>query len=565
MQEYNTYFALTIGPIYKTLAQAQRTREFWGSSYLFSWIMREVILGMIAEKTITEDEILMPHRNRHNINLKVGTGLYHDRMIVQISSNKKDKVLDEFKTIADTVLGKIATITKIDLAVLQSYFRLNAVLFDLEDGENIVETVTNYLDSLELQNPIFHEAWKIDWPSVIADLNGALFYSDAFSRGSDFDFVFDSIPEITTRGLRTPINKDQNKEEIESRYDYWVKEDITAKLIQEKKEKKRLKSKEVIKIQDTFIDDLSKDPLFKDAFRNYHKYIAIVHADGDNFGKTISNIGVLPEEVKNLSKLLFNFAKDAAKAITMYGGTNVYAGGDDLLFFAPVATVNNNGNQTIFDLINNLDDHFKTTVCDKLTKIAAADRPTLSWGVSISYYKFPLSEAIVSSRNLLFNEAKSYKGKNAVAFKLIKHTGQFFGATFGKEGRDYKFFTKLLKDKFNTETDFISSLQYRISDNQTLLTEILRIADKVERETRVANFFDNFFDEEIHSNKKDFIHSVRDMLTQAFTDSMLPGKELEKMKKEEKEESHKNSVKTAIDKTYSALRFIHFLNSKSDE
>jgi CRISPR-associated protein Cmr2 len=559
----NTYFALTIGPIYKTLSQAQRTREFWGSSYMFSWVMREIILGMIAEKTITEDEILMPHRNRHDVNLKVGTGLYHDRMIVQISSNKKDKVLDEFKTVADTVLEKIATIAKIDLAVLQSYFRLNAVLFDMEDGENIVETVTNYLDSLELQNPIFHEAWKIDWPSVIADLNGSLFYSDAFSRGSDFDFVFDSIPEITTRGLRTPINKDQNKEEIESRYDYWVKEDITTKLIQEKREKKRLKSKEVIKIQDTFIDDLSKDPFFKDAFRNYHKYIAIVHADGDNFGKTISSIGVLPEEVKNLSKLLFNFAKDAAKAITVYGGTNVYAGGDDLLFFAPVATVNDSGNQTIFDLINNLDDHFKTTVCDRLTKIAEADRPTLSWGVSISYYKFPLSEAIVSSRKLLFDVAKEYKGKNAVAFKLIKHTGQFFGATFGKDKADYKeHFKKMLEKAFEPEANFISSLQYRISGNETLLRAIFNDRDYPEK---VDNFFTNFFDEEIHSSKRDFVHSVRDMLTQAFTDSKLPENALEKMKKEEKEEAHKNSVKTAIGKTYSALRFIHFLNSKSDE
>jgi len=55
------------------------------------------------------------------------------------------------------------------------------------------------------------------------------------------------------------------------------------------------------------------------------------------------------------------------------------------------------------------------------------------------------------------------------------------------------------------------------------------------------------------------------MLTQAFADSKLPDKVLEKMEEKDKEEAHKNSVKTAIDKTYSALRFIHFLNSKSDE
>ncbi|MDP3444882.1 MAG: hypothetical protein Q8T08_18645, partial [Ignavibacteria bacterium] len=198
----------------------------------------------------------------------------------------------------------------------------------------------------------------------------------------------------------------------------------------------------------------------------------------------------------------------------------------------------------------------------ELTAILADPKPTLSWGISISYYKFPLSEAIVSSRKLLFDVAKEYKGKNALAFKLNKHTGQFFGATFGKGGNDYKYFTGLLKDKFNTETDFISSLQYRISENEALLRAIFNATDYP---TRVGNFFDNFFNEEIHSNKKDFVHSVRDMLTQAFADSRLSEESLKTMTEEEKEKAHEKRVKTAIDKTYSALRFIHFLNSKSDE
>ncbi len=539
----NTYFALTIGPIYKTLSQAQRTREFWGSSYLFSWVMREIILGMIAEKTITEDEILMPYRKGHK-NEQVGTGLYHDRMIVQIKSDKKDKVLDEFKTVADTVLGKIATITENDLAVLKSYFRLNAVLFDLEDGENIVETVTNYLDSLELQNPIFHEAWKIDWSDAIDSLNGKHFYKDAF--GKHPDFIFDSIPEIASRGLEN-IKKDE--------YEKLVKKYIKDRYVPKFSKKKDIGD------QDEFIKELSASNFFKDAFRNCHKYIAIVHADGDNLGETIRKIGDKAEEVKKLSKTLFSFASKAVGEIDNYGGTNVYAGGDDLLFFAPVA----NTNQTIFDLINNLDELFKKEVSQnpEITAILAEPKPTLSWGVSISYYKFPLSEAIVTSRNLLFDDAKSYKGKNAVAFKLIKHTGQFFGTTFGKDRADYtEHFKKMLDKAFEPDVDFISSLQYRISGNETLLRAIFNDRDYTEK---VDNFFTNFFDEEIHSNKKDFVHFVRDMLTQAFTDSKLPEKELEKMKKEEIEEAHKNSVKTAIDKTYSALRFIHFLNSKSDE
>lgn len=542
----NTYFALTIGPIYKTLSQAQRTREFWGSSYMFSWIMREIVIGMIGNGTITKDDILMPHRENHD-NPQKGTGLYHDRMIAQISPNKRDKVLDEFKKVADNVLDEIvknvSTELKIDRTVLQSYFRLNAVLFDLEDGGNIVETVTNYLDSLELQNPIFHEAWKIDLQVLIYKLNNALFYGDA-----SINKFFPSIPEIATRGLvhLKPVE-----------YNEYVRKDIIEALQDNKQLKKKIEND----AQDNFIKHLSGDPIFKDAFRNYHKYIAIVHADGDNLGETIRKIGKNAEEVKKLSKTLFSFASKAVGVIGDYGGTNVYAGGDDLLFFAPVA----NANQTIFDLINNLDELFKKEVSQnpEITAILAEPKPTLSWGVSISYYKFPLSEAIVSSRNLLFDDAKSYKGKNAVAFKLIKHTGQFFGATFGKDKADYKeHFKKMLEKTFEPDAEFISSLQYRISGNETLLRAIFNDTDY---HKKVENFLDNFFDEEIHSNKKDFVHSVRDMLTQAFTDSKLLEKALDAMTENEKEESHNNSVKTAIDKTYSALRFIHFLNSKSDE
>jgi len=539
----NTYLALTIGPIYKTLSLAQRTREFWGCSYMFSWIMREIIKGLIDDKkTIGPKDILMPHRDQHT-NLQKGTGLYHDRMIAEIKPDKKDQALADFKSVADSVLGKITEKSGIPLSVLQSYFRLNVILFDLEESHNIVETVTNYLDSLELQNPIFHDAYKIDWPAVIDDLNGSQFYKDAFLDG-EFNFIFDSIPEIATRGLKS-IKEDEYKK-------------LVKKYIKDQFKTGSSKKKE-LEDQDEFIRQLSGSYFFKDAFRNYHKYIAIVHADGDNFGKTITTIGSSSKDVKDLSSLLFGFASDAANEIKEYGGTNVYAGGDDLLFFAPVATVNTNGNQTIFDLINKLDDHFKTTVSDKLIKIPESDRPTLSWGVSISYYKFPLSEAIVSSRKLLFDDAKEYKGKNAVAFKLIKHTGQFFGATFGKGGNDYKYFTSLLKDKFNTETDFISSLQYRISENETLLRAIFKATDYP---VRIENFFDNFFDEEIHSNKKVFVHAVRDMLIQAFDDSKISA---EKLKVMSKEEAHKDRVKTAIDKTYSSLRFIHFLNSKSDE
>lgn len=542
MQMSNTYLALTIGPIYKTLSQAQRTREVWGSSYLFSWLMREIIAKLITAKTIKADDILMPHRDKHD-NLKKGTGLYHDRMIVKIETAKKDQALKDFKNTADTVLDVIASNTNVTLEVLQSYFRLNVVLFDLEEGKNIVEAVTNYLDSLELQNPIFHNSWQIDWSDTINKLNGKVFYKDAFAAGGDFGFVFDSIPEIASQGLSTI------KPEL---YKKLVKIHIKDKFVQNG----RMSKKSEFESQDEFIQELSKPDAFKADFRNYHKYIAIVHADGDNLGGTIREIGNNPVSVGILSEALFSFASKATDEIRNYGGTNVYAGGDDLLFFAPVAVAKAEI-PTIFHLIDTLDELFKKEVSEKpkLTTILAKPKPTLSWGLSISYYKFPLSEAIVSSRELLFNEAKEFDGKNAVAFKFIKHSGQTFGTTFGKNKDDYKVhFKNLLKQAFNPDIEFISSLQYRIAENMVLLTELFSLDNY---EEKIENFFDNFFDEEIHSSKKGFVHAVRDMLVQSFMDIELP-KDYSTLKDEEKEKAHTKRVKTAVEKTYAALRFIHF-------
>lgn len=540
-----TYLALTIGPIYKTLSQAQRTREFWGSSYLFSWIMREIIVGLIHTKTIESNDILMPHRNNHN-NLMKGTGLYHDRMIAEITPDKKEQALNDFKDTADSVLKDIEIKSGIPFNVLQSYFRLNVVFFDLEDDKNIVEKVTNYLDSLELQNPIFHDAWQIDWSVAIDNLNKKCFYTDAFNQHGHF--VFDSIPEIATRGLKIG-----NSNSFE--YDRLVKTYITQKF--NGKLSKKLESE----IQDEFLKHLSCADEFKNEFRSYHKYVAIVHADGDNLGETIRKIGGSADSVKKLSQALFSFASEAVDVIKNYGGTNVYAGGDDLLFFAPVAVANGK-TPTIFHLIDKIDDLFNKEVSknQNLKEILADPKPTLSWGVSISYYKFPLSEAIVSSRELLFSKAKKFDGKNAVAFKVMKHSGQSYEATFGKNMDDYKIhFNNLLKQAFSPDMEFISSLQYRISDNIVLLTEIFKGNDYKES---VINFFENSLDEDIHSSKKGFVKAVRDLLIQAFNDVTISK---EKRKLMTDAEAHSFRVKTAIEKTYSVLRFIHFLNSKSDE
>ncbi len=37
------YIAMTIGPIYKTLQNSKKPKELWSASYLFSYIVKQII------------------------------------------------------------------------------------------------------------------------------------------------------------------------------------------------------------------------------------------------------------------------------------------------------------------------------------------------------------------------------------------------------------------------------------------------------------------------------------------------------------------------------------------
>ena len=50
--------AITLGPIYKTFMYAKKTRELWAASYLFSYLMKTLI---VAFKTADNDiDIIIP-------------------------------------------------------------------------------------------------------------------------------------------------------------------------------------------------------------------------------------------------------------------------------------------------------------------------------------------------------------------------------------------------------------------------------------------------------------------------------------------------------------------------
>ena len=226
------------------------------------------------------------------------------------------------------------------------------------------------------------------------------------------------------------------------------------------------------------IDAIAAQELDKDiAAKNAHKYIAIIYADGDNLGEYIKS----QNDVTEVSKRLFDFDKKAAQTIENNGALPIFIGGDDLIIFAPLL---NNG-KTVFDLLNQLSEDYKRAL--------GTDKSTLSFGVSLTYYKYPLYEALERARNTLFGVAKEHKGKNAIAVSTQKHSGQSFDFCIGKGEEAYDIFLTLIERVLTERVELPHAIHHKLQSHQ-------KVFDNIPLE-RLQNTFQNIFNEDIHKEK----------------------------------------------------------------
>ena len=71
--------------------------------------------------------------------------------------------------------------------------------------------------------------------------------------------------------------------------------------------------------------------------KHFH-YWALVKADGDNMGKMLEKLTSI-EEITEFSYKCLQYGSEAAELIGEKDGVTLYAGGDDLLFFAPAKDI----------------------------------------------------------------------------------------------------------------------------------------------------------------------------------------------------------------------------------
>ena len=399
------YIALTIGPIYKTIANAKKPKELFASSYIFSYIMREII------REFKDREFVTPYIKESSIfNTNSKVGLFHDRFIFESKPNDLEKLVSVITDVCQDVASKLS----LDLHQVKDYLQINYLEKELDDSANPIFELTPYLDTKEL---FFQTSQDESFIQAIRR-----------KKGDKDNFLTDG-------------------------------KDI--------------------------VDDLKK--------LSHNKYYCVVHADGDNMSQAIKD----KANIENISKNLFEYCKNSNELIKDYGGQTIFAGGDDLLFFAP--TISKQKDQTIFELCETIAQDFSSKISES----------TLSFGISINYVKFPLYEALENSRDLLFSQAKS-GAKNNIAFNVTKHSGQSFSTIVHKgDSEIYEKFltlTSSIKQDKDDAQNFLHSIHHKIDSHKTTIEQI------IDKEERLQNFFDNYFNKDVHKEYREFFKALREFM-----------------------------------------------------
>jgi CRISPR-associated protein Cmr2 len=529
------YLALTIGPVTKTLEKAKTTRELWVASYFLSKLA-EICISY----PINGAEVLSPSKVSGDT---FGAGVYPDRVYWATDRLYSGSEIEQFNKGIIQKLS-VATSTQLSETELMAYLRIYWVQGSWTEEElnkvPFLFRLNDTLDGLELQ-----ESWElINQTDIITKLiaKGSAnrpVYTWRKESGQiallPYALVdrFPSITEIATRPLsQYPSHKDWYKtnitEEISNKLsELDIIEKDTTKTDQEKKLLKKMLDDGTLlqQIKDKY-NEKGKDKLF---FAR-HKYYCIIISDGDGVGAYLKNkVQNDKERLRLFSDNLNQISVSTGKMVADYGAVPVYASGDDLLFFAPLTNADNEKKEMIFDLLYNLNKE----ITDKFKDSSI----TLSFGVSISYYKHPLAENLATAKRQLLGVAKKHPGKNYAAVKLQKHSGQMLNFGFTLTSKLYLLFSSLWKESVNRKESFLNSLMYKLDDQKEIISRIA--TDK----TRLSLFFKENFNESKHLEYESFFSIVTDMFYQVFID--YPAESLDKR----------------MERMYGALRFIHFLNA----
>lgn len=447
MPKYN---CITIGPIIDSLVNARKTKEIWEASFVFSWIMCKIV-EKIKEKGKYKN-IVIPYRKALK-ELK-SVGLYPDHLVYKCDGAEDDLnigvIVEEVKRKLKDAL--IATLEGENVnSFVENYFQLQYFTVDLDEeelkkeGKNFLQKIDEVFYSLELQGSLQEETRAL---SSFSPVRGT-YKPDPFGQ---------------------KINKSQKIFYCRS-----LVEIANCRFLKENPELRNEDDKILLKNIKNYAEK---------EFKSYHKYVAVVQCDGDKMGRFNQDyIKQNPdkqaeEAIRMVSDCLFQWGEEASRKISDFGGLPVYAGGDDLLFFAPVVGIDEGKNGEGKDIVSLLKD-ISCLFREKMGTLAEGNPrvhlPALSFGVTIFYYKYPLGEAQQKSLQLMYEMKKQHQG-NGMNIALLKHSGSGFSVVlhFDALKRNERYcwesvFEELMKlDEEQFSEEVYSSLAYALQRDRKI-------------------------------------------------------------------------------------------------
>ena len=386
------YVGITIGPIYDTILEASTPATLWFASNLFSDITKRICHALLAESAFAGVQLLSPYY-AEDIRENDGVGKYHDRIIFsaeELNETVLKSILDKVKRETENNLPKDVRIENEDF--FESYLQIHYIILEESeiDGSAIL-TLSPYLDMLELMKTFPKENTLNPFRKMFAGEEGN---SNKFVKSS--------------RMFRDIVESQFKKEDGS----IWTIEEIASD-------------------HGKISEKLKKT-----------KYYAMVQADGDGMGEFLKALSGNDHKVTEFSKRCLKYDEAAADMIGKFGGMTIYAGGDDLLFLAPVE---NGEGETIFSLCYRIAEKFQEIInsYDYSENDFEVKIPTLSFGISIQYSKSPLYEAHQNSGKLLYIVKNNVAEKNSMAIELCKHSGQSIGIVISNN--EFEVLEKALK------------------------------------------------------------------------------------------------------------------------
>lgn len=582
MNSEYSYLSLTIGPIYKTIQRASKTRELWAASFVLSEFMRiilEKLSGAGFNKVLSPDISQLKPRQKYR-----GAGVWNDNCTIEILAEQVaglkeslPRLLQEAKDdLAMLFFQKLPNPYKgLDLDslknVISQHFHVHAALLpDPPSDGQILRALGELTAAADMQRRFS--------PRYDDYLTKLLFRGDTvrhlYEKGFDYeDTIFTFYQKGEKRLRRLPSLIELAVREFKSDADAYnqVVEVINKRLQNLQDDEDDIETDE----ESTEIIRKLKGPDASDRFKKRHKYVALVSADGDGIGSKIQSLSD-SSEITAFSKELMAFATGAVQLVAEFGAVPIYAGGDDLLFVAPLR---NHEERSLFDLLSDL--HRKFSEQEKIQEASG----TLSFGVSVFYYKYPLGEALENSRDLLKYAAKklvsSKRGnpaetkKNALALRVHLHGGQSFGAVLHQTGSTWDKWTSLLGAASAADAAFVTGVIHTLERLEFLLEHACQ-------NNLTEHFFEHHFNEAKGSESTwKFIETVRELAVAIYQDyDRLNIAEADRHTFFEsnlhlKEDFWEKSKPEELDKTlrsqfcnnllYSALRTVQFLNAEDHE